>query len=354
MLRYHIFLFGSTLVMMGLGTCLAVGKDGRTEKVASPRKDPVPAITDRKGSDEGRQLPARAIDKTSSDPPLSEDEQEIRRSGDRFVRAYELADAKAIAELFAPDAEYIDEQGTVVRGRAEIEDLFASCFADRPGSTLALTIESIRMIGQGVAMEDGYTEVMYSGNQHAPVYSRYSAVQIKADGKWLIASVREQTPKEWRQHHARLQQLTWLQGDWVDEGDGSDVLFKCTPINGGSFLLRKFSIQIAGQEAMHGEQRIGWDPLIGKFRTWIFDSEGGFSEGFWYRDGNRWELKSVGVTADGQAASRTTIYTIVDENTMTWQSMDHEVGGVRLPDIGPVTIVRRGPLPNAGFTTTAR
>ena len=40
-----------------------------------------------------------------------------------------------------------------------------------------------------------------------------------------------------------------------------------------------------------GTQRIGWDPVAGQFRSWDFDSQGGYSEGLWSRDGDRWIIK---------------------------------------------------------------
>jgi hypothetical protein len=176
--------------------------------------------------------------------------------------------------------------------------------------------------------------------------SRYTTVHVKTGGKWLAASVREHAPKDRRQHRAQLQELAWLQGDWVDDEDeDSVVLFSCEAVDGGNFLLRKFTIRIAGRDAMSGTQRIGWDPVTGKLRAWTFDSEGGYSDGLWHRDDNRWVLKSTGVTADGQTASSTSIYTFVNEHTMTWQSVDHEIAGIQLPDSELVTIVRRPPAP---------
>jgi hypothetical protein len=56
-------------------------------------------------------------------------------------------------------------------------------------------------------------------------------------------------------------------------------------------------------------------------------------------------LKATGVTADGQTASSTSIYTFVNDHTMTWQSVDHEIAGVQLPDSEIVTIVRQAPAP---------
>jgi hypothetical protein len=56
-------------------------------------------------------------------------------------------------------------------------------------------------------------------------------------------------------------------------------------------------------------------------------------------------MKSMGVTADGQAASSTSIYRFINPHTMTFQSVDHEIAGVQLPDSPPVTIVRHPPRP---------
>lgn len=274
----------------------------------------------------------------------SADEAAIRQSGDTYERAYGTADAKSIAAHFTPDAEYIDEQGNVYQGRVAIEAAMTAYFAENPGCQIEINIDSIRFISPGVAVEDGTTTVSPSGGAD-PINSHYTAVHVKANGKWLAASVRDRAPKDRRQHHVQLQQLGWLRGDWVDEGEDSLVIFACEAVDGGNFLLRKFTIQVAGQAAMSGTQRIGWDPLTGKLRAWIFDSEGGSCDGVWHRDGDRWVLKSTGVTADGQTASGTSIYTFVNEHTMTWQLVDHEIAGVQLPDSELVTIVRRAPLP---------
>ena len=272
------------------------------------------------------------------------DEAAIRQTGDSYEKAYDAGDAQSIAAHFTEDAEYIDEQGNVHQGREAIEAAMTAYFAENPGSQIEINIDSLRFVSAGVVVEDGTTTVTPK-DESDPVYSHYTAVHVKTNGKWLAASVRDHAPKDRRQHRTQLQQLGWLRGDWVDESDDSVVLFSCEAVDGGNFLLRKFIIQIAGQEAMSGTQRIGWDPLTGKLRAWIFDSEGGYGDGSWHRDGGRWVLKSTGVTADGQTASSTSIYTFVDEHTMTWQSVDHEIAGVQLPDSELVTIVRRAPMP---------
>lgn len=273
------------------------------------------------------------------------DDRAIRAIGLEFMTAYNAADAKAVAAHFAKDAEYVDEQGDVSQGRAEIETSLTEFFSENPGCQLVMIIDTLRFVSPGVAIEDGMSTVTRKDDP-SPVETRYTTVHVKTDGKWLAASVRDHAPKDRRQHRAQLAQLDWLTGDWVDESDDALVVFSCKLTDHGNFLLRTFTIQIAGQESMSGTQRIGWDPLTGKLRMWMFDSEGGYGDGYWHRNDEGWVLKLTGVTADGDPTSSTSIYKAVNGHTMTWQSVELEIAGVPLPDSEPITIVRRAPLPN--------
>ena len=281
------------------------------------------------------------------DKPVSSEQaaaiEEIRLTDESFAKAYAKGDAKAVAAHFTSDAEYVDEAGTIFHGRQAIEETLTEYFAQHPRCTLEMDIDTVRFISPGVAVEDGITTITHEEDGSESVDSRYTTVHVKVDGKWLAASVRDQAPKERRQHRAELRQLDWLNGDWIDEGDDSIVSFSCQSTDKGNFLLRKFNIQIAGRDAMSGTQRIGWDPLTGKLRTWMFDSEGAYADGLWHRDGDNWVLKTTGTTADGKSASSTSIYTLVNDHTMTWQSIDQEIAGVQQPDSEVVTIVRRSP-----------
>ena len=276
---------------------------------------------------------------------LAVDEDAIRQTGAAYVKAFCDGDAKSIATLFTPDAEYVDEQGNLFQGREAIEAAMTTLFRLNPDCEIELEINSIRFISPGVAIEDGMTAFSASDDAE-PMTSHYSAVHVKANGQWLAASVREQAPRDRRQNRTQLQQLEWLQGEWVDESEESLVVFSCEAAKGGNYLVRTFVIQIAGQEALSGKQRIGWDPIAERLRTWTFDSEGGFNDGLWYRDENGWILKSSGFTAQGQTASGTSIYRVINSNTMTWQSVDHEIDGIGQPDSEVITIVRRSPKPD--------
>ena len=335
----------TTSILIGAVLSVGVICFGADEKVG-PKKPCPPGEQPTVNAAPEAAKPAEAL---PSDKPVSPDQaaaiEEIRLADESFAKAYAKGDAKAVAAHFTADAEYVDEDGSLFHGREAIEKTLTEFFADHPHCTLEMDIDTIRFISPGVAVEDGSTTIIHEEDGSVPVDSHYTTVHVKTDGKWLAASIRDRTPKDRRQHRAELQQLDWLNGDWIDEGDESIVSFSCQPTDNGNFLLRKFSIQIAGREAMSGTQRIGWDPLMGKLRSWMFDSEGAYGEGLWHRNGENWVLKTTGTTADGKSASSTSIYTLVNDHTMTWQSIDHEIAGVQQPDSEVVTIVRQSPSP---------
>ncbi len=283
---------------------------------------------------------------TNEEPPTKypEDEAAIVKAGISFITAYAAHDAKKAAAHFAPEAEFVDEQGQVFRGRDAIEASIAKVFKEHPQASVAVDVESIRFLSPVLAIESGVSlcTLDEKGGSHA---TRYTAIHTKSDGQWLVASVREQELRGIRVHSQRLQQLDWLVGNWVDEDESSVVHFNCHMTESGNYLIREFEVTVAGQKVLSGTQRTGWDPISGKLRVWTFDSDGGFFDGSWHRDGEKWVLTSVGVTADGQSAAGTAIFTPVDANTITWQAVDREIDGVRVEDSDEFTLVRKGPQP---------
>ena len=239
----------------------------------------------------------------------------------------------------------MDETGDLLHGRVEIEQSLSEHFAAHTGCQLTLTIDMVRIVSPGVALVNGQSSMTLPNSQDSQD-CQFDAVYVQTGKAWLLASLKTHSSRPRRAHRSELQQLSWLNGEWIDEGDECLVTFNCSETDQGHFLLRTFSIQIAGEKVMEGTQRIGWDPLTRRLRTWIFDSEGGYGEGLWHQDGENWILKITGVTADGEAASSTCIYTPVDEKPMTWQSVDHEIGGVRQTDSEVITIVRQAPVPS--------
>jgi uncharacterized protein (TIGR02246 family) len=270
------------------------------------------------------------------------DEKAIRAADDAFVRSYNQGDSKALAALFTEDADVIEHTGDRYQGRQEIQRRLADAFAADPGLRLSLEIESIRFPHPDVACEEGRSVLVPA---QGPRESRlYTALYVKRDGQWLISSVREEADPVVRPHD-RLKELEWMVGDWVDEGSDSELRLSCSWSEDGNFLIRAFTVKRQGKPFMSVTQRIGWDPLARQFHSWEFDSEGGFGEGRWSRDGQRWVVKHTGVRPEGTSASATNIMTRQRADMIRWVSLDRAFGSESVPDEESFVLVRVPPQP---------
>lgn len=280
------------------------------------------------------------------------DREVIEKNAEAFEAAFNSKDLEAIGQQFDENADYIDADGRVSRGRAMIVEDFQQIFESSPESRLQLIVEEIRFIGDDVAIEDGIA-IVVSEATPAGSRSRYTVVHVRRDGGWKILRVQDAS-STLPTHNDRLQELAWMVGSWVDESDESLVETSCDWGEGGSFLLRQFLIRRAGEALMEGTSRIGWDPLRKQIRSWVFDSSGGFAEGYWTRAGNQWIVKVSSVQPDGTVTSATNIITYIDPDRFAFRSIDRVVAGELIEDSPVVTIVRRPPVPvveDAGIQT---
>ncbi len=124
--------------------------------------------------------------------------------------------------------------------------------------------------------------------------------------------------------------------------------FDCRWSEDGNFLIRSFTLKSAGKSVMTGTQRIGWDPLARQFRSWEFDSEGGFGEGRWSRDGDRWVVKHSAVRPESTTVSATNIMTRVRPDMVRWVSIDRVLGDESVPVDDAYVLVRVPPPPHLG------
>lgn len=284
--------------------------------------------------------PAKAA--VTAPAPRGADEQAIKELLNAFTRAFNAGDAKAVAATYTDTAIVVDETGERVEGRAAIRERYAAVFADDPGSTIAIKVDSLRFLGPETALEDGRATITPSAGTEAPEITRFTAVYVKQDGQWRQAAVRDELASDLTPHD-RLKELEWLTGDWVNESDDAVVATTCKWAVGGNFLDREFTMKTKGQAVLSGTQRIGWDPLKRQFKTWIFDSEGGHGEGYLTRNNNEWVIKVEGVNQDGQPVSATNIITRMGKDRMSWQSTLRTVGGAAVPGIDEFVVVRKPP-----------
>jgi uncharacterized protein (TIGR02246 family) len=275
-------------------------------------------------------------------PEPSPEEKAILQLDEEFVRQYDKGDSKALAAMFADDAEVVDENGERYQGRDQVEQAFADAFAESPGSKLKIEVESIRFLGADVAKEEGRSIV--TPTKGAPISRTYLVLYVKHDGRWLISSVREDEDPTVRPAE-RLKELEWMLGEWVDEGSDAEVRVHCRWTEDGNFMIRSFTVKRLGKPVMSATQRVGWDPLARQFRSWEFDSEGGFGEGKWSRDGDRWVVKHTAVRPEGTTASATNILTPIRPGLVRWVSVDRVLGDEAVPDDEGYTLVHVAPAP---------
>ena len=260
-----------------------------------------------------------------------------------FVKAYNAKDAKAIGDLFTPDAEIEDEDGEVTRGRDAIVERFTGTFAEKNVGTLAVATDSLRFLGADLAIEEG-TATLSTGPDAPPRTNRYSVIYARQGGRWLHARIRDE-PSEEVTPHERLLELEWMLGEWVNESDDGVVFTTCKWADNGNFLLRKFDLKVEGRIALSGTQRIGWDAQREQFRMWVFDDGGGFGEGFFSQDGDRWVVQGSGVRSDGESVSFTNAITPLDKDRIRWEILERTVGGEAMSDTDRFELVRRPPEP---------
>jgi uncharacterized protein (TIGR02246 family) len=308
-------LAGGLLAVLGAG--LLTGKDGLPlEPRAIARADDGP---EKAGADQERQA----------------DKEAIRKLAQEFSKAFEQGDAKAIAALYTAQSEYYDDNsGEMFRGREGIERAFADLFRKRPKSKAVVQTLSIRFLGRDTALDEGLVHIQPPGSE-LPLSSRYSCLCVREDGQWKIALVRE-----WGIAQDKLEDLHWLLGDWVAKSKDREVHISFRWNENKTMILNQFTIKEGGRVTFSGTQRIGLDPHTGQIRSWTSDENGGRGQAFWIRDGNSWLLEAIGLLADGTETSSVNILTRINNDHLTWRSVDRRIGGEELAPTDPIKVVR--------------
>jgi uncharacterized protein (TIGR02246 family) len=272
-----------------------------------------------------------------------EEEQAVRKAVRAYCDAFNKGDLDALAASWAADAEYTGADGKTVRGRAAIRDLLRGALAAYKGGTLSLQVRGLRVVAPDVVSEDGTALLTTAAGAVEP--DRYAALWVKKGGRWLLSSVRDLPAAEavgGSGAFAMLKPLAWMVGEWKAK-DGRDVRLTCRWGFNQTFLIQDFAWKVSGT-TVHSTQRIGWDAHNGRVRSWVFDSAGGFGEGFWKRQGNTWEVLADGVFPDGRVASSVSRWAFIDENTVRWSATDRQADETPMPDLA-VTFVRSTPAP---------
>ncbi len=280
--------------------------------------------------------PLTAAVATQIIPP---EQKEIEKMNDEYGEAFKRGDHKALASFYTEDADQTDGEGNVVvTGRAGIEKQLKEYFSENKGAECRLNTESVRPLTPDVMLEKGGAVVTRTDGNTTK--SNYLAIHVKRDGKWLISHLTESGPQAAASPYSHLQELEWMVGSWKDNSSDMDVETTCQWAANKTFLTRSFSANSKERGKLEGTEVLGWDPIRGHIRAWIFDSEGGFGEAIWTRDGNRWLIQSVTTMADGRKASAHHSITRISDDRYTWESTNRVLDGEVRPNIEKIEINR--------------
>lgn len=270
-----------------------------------------------------------------------EDLAALRAGSQAFVAAFNKGDAQAVAALWTEDGEYLDEAGRNFAGREAIEKGYAEFFADHAGCKIRIMIDSLRLLGDNAAVEEGRAMVE-PAPEGAPGISKYTVFHVKVDGKWRMASVRDawiETPSAYK----NVVDLQWLIGSWSAEEHGAKHESVCRWVANKSFVERKYKVTYPDQTTSSGVQIIGFNPQGGHVQSWNFSSDGGHAVGVWTARENGWQAEVEGMLGNGVQTSAINLLTRIDDNAYAWQSIERSAGGIVLPDTDEIVVKRTAP-----------
>jgi uncharacterized protein (TIGR02246 family) len=263
-----------------------------------------------------------------------------------YTAAFNKGDARALAAMYAEDAEYTDVAGERVTGRAAVEESLKKTFAAKKGLQLEATIESARYLTPDVLLEKGISRTN-------DLTTRYVCNYVRKDGNWLISELSEITQPPVDAAAEALADLSWLAGTWKDNTPGMDVSTEVAWTKNGHFLRRSFTVRRENEDAVEGTEIIGYDPVTNQIRSWLFDSEGGFGEGRWRRENDKWLVTAHATSPEGRTSTAQHVLTEVDGQKFNWESINRQADGEALPNLEKVEVVRTAG-PASGSNTDRR
>ena len=296
--------------------------------------------------------PTPVIQSASPAAPLTAVEKAIAAEAEATVKAFNAGDPAALGNMFIEDAELVDENGDVTETRAEITGLFKRFFARFPQAVLDMEVTDARAIGDKLVVEEGVRRIT-ADQGGAAAQMRYAAVRTKEGDRWPIASYREFSDDPLPTPAEMLAPLDWLVGEWVDQSPEGTTQISYQWSEDGNFLIGDYNLSVGGLANSRSTQRIGWDPVESKLRSWTFDSDGGFSEGEWMAADDGWLVKSEATMPDGTTGSATISIRPSDQDHFMVKSADRIIAGVKEPDF-KLVIARKPPAPAGAPAATGK
>jgi uncharacterized protein (TIGR02246 family) len=269
----------------------------------------------------------------------------LEKAASDFVAAFNDKNAAAVAALFAENGELTDlHAGDVTSGRAAIKARYEDMLAAPDAPQIAIEVDSVRLVGTNLAIEDGTVHQTPPGDDAPPFSTTYAAVlQKQENGSWLIASTRNLGDAT-----GAAGQLAGLaadlKGEWTCQKNGLRLDLAFGWDDSGKFLSGEMLATSADAEPLATNIRIGWDAARKVILWWTFDDGGGFAKGEWTPTDDGWMIRTEGTTAEGEPTSATQSLSFDGKDAFVWSSRDRLVDGERQADI-ELRVVRQTPEP---------
>jgi hypothetical protein len=161
-----------------------------------------------------------------------------------------------------------------------------------------------------------------------PLPGWFTAIWVRQGDAWKLAGVRE-AERPFVADASSLEDLDWMVGEWVLVSDDAEKSKQAGSMEmtvrwdaGRTFLVREARLtppEDSGEPVVELQQRIGWDPLVGRIRSWSFSSDGSRAEATWFRDGTSWIARGASVLPDGSQANSTNVYTPDGRDRCVWR-----------------------------------
>ena len=130
-------------------------------------------------------------------PDQSADEAAIRKAATSYMEAFNKHDAKALADLWSPDAVYLNRTtGEEVVGREAIVEQFAALFKEQPEVKLQVNVASVQFVSPNVAIERGTAKFLSPNAEPDEIES--------GSHRASLAQGRQRTPGGWAPWASRL------------------------------------------------------------------------------------------------------------------------------------------------------
>lgn len=277
----------------------------------------------------------------------------LEKAAADFILGYNAKDAAAIATLFTENGEVTDmEAQDVTTGREEIKAHYEEIFAEKDPAAIALDVESVRLVGSNLAIEDGTVHFTFPGDDFPGRSKTYSAVLQKNEaGVWQIASsriLRDVTGPAG--HLAEL--ASQLKGDWTSQKDDTRFDLAVGWDDSGQYLTAELLVTKPDSKPLNSTLRFGWDAVHKTISCWTFDDAGGFAKADWTPVGDLWQVRTEGTTADGESMSANQTLTFEGKEAFIWAGKERLIDGEDQPE-SKLRFVRQSPEPDVAADADA-